>query len=78
MENPVKAMKLEWREHGSERDWANFRYVVWKVVLSEHPTMICVPHTCAHKYTDRLGMAPHTLGGCTVLRGSGRSSRWRR
>jgi hypothetical protein len=28
MEDPVKAMKLEWREHGSEKDWANFRYVL--------------------------------------------------
>jgi len=28
MEDPVKAMKLEWRERGSEKDWANFRYVL--------------------------------------------------
>ena len=28
MEDPVKAMKLEWRQNGTEKDWANFRYVL--------------------------------------------------
>ena len=28
MEDPVKAMKLEWRQNGTDKDWANFRYVV--------------------------------------------------
>ena len=28
MEDPVKAMKLEWRERGSDKDWANFQYVL--------------------------------------------------
>jgi hypothetical protein len=28
MEDPVKAMKFEWRQNGTEKDWANFRYVL--------------------------------------------------
>ena len=28
MEDPVKAMKFEWRQNGTVKDWANFRYVL--------------------------------------------------
>ena len=28
MEDPVKAMKFEWRQNGTAKDWANFRYVL--------------------------------------------------